>query len=286
MTEIFPQATETTLDLGLWQTRALSLGTGPTTVLCLHGWGDSAESFLRLFARLENPGLQLVALDFPGFGKAGPLDESAPQLPQFLDFAAQALAHYAPRGPLLAVGQSLGGRALLMAAHLATPPALMGLVVIGPAPLKLPGWQQVLVRNRGLAPGVSAISQADDATVVSELVASHRRTCFHAPDSVPEQVFADYAQYISPERARHHIERLRQFGSELGQPLEMTGIGCPVHLIWGAQDRIAPLSGARDYQAALPQAQLTVLESCGHHAHLEQPEPIAEVIVGMIRQDP
>jgi len=280
MTDDFAPTCAHSLTLGRWRTRALVAGQteNPTLrVLCLHGWGDSAESYLRLFSRLDGIG-ELIALDFPGSGYAQPVDDG-PQLPQYVDFAREALRHYGAQGPLLLVGQSLGARALMMALHDGATDAAQALVAIGPAPLKLPGWQQILVRNGSLMPNVSSIAAAhDDATLIAELVASHRRTCFHDPARVPDQAFADYARFVTVDRAKHHIERLRRFGAEIGQPLQLSQVPCPVTLVWGDKDRISPLSAAQDYLAALPAATLTTSAGCGHHAHLEDPDAVAAAV--------
>lgn len=271
---------EDRLSLPGFITRALTRpwsGAAPTIVF-LHGWGDSAESFKRLIAALDDLPAHLVALDLPGFGQAAPLSNGA-QLPQFVRFAASAIEHFGAPAPVLPVGQSLGGRAALMAVAAGLAVEVGGVVAVGPAPLRLPGWQKVIVRNRGLAPSISAMSQvAGDADAVSELVKSHRRSCFHAPNSLPDEVFEDYARHITPEQARTHIERLRQFGAEIEQPLELSGVRCPVELVWGGQDRIAPVSGAQDYLAALAEARLTTIDPCGHHAHIERPEAVAAIV--------
>lgn len=276
---------EVSLSLGTFPTRALVRAPAESvakarvaSVVCLHGWGDSADSFKRLFAELNDLPAQLVALDLPGFGAAGGLSGGG-QLPQFVAFAAAAIEHFGRQGPVLPVGQSLGGRAALMAVAggLATP--VSGVVAVGPAPLKLPGWQKVLVRNGNLAPSLTTMGQvASDIEAIEELVRSHKRTCFHAPDTVPEEVFADFARHLTAERARTHIDRLRQFGAEIERPLDLAGVRSRVELIWGIQDRIAPLSGAEDYLRALADARLTTLDQCGHHAHLERPKEVADVV--------
>lgn len=280
MSDAFPQVHEQFVTLGRWRSRALQLGptvgTGPR-LLFLHGWGDCAEAWLPLFAELQALQLPMIALDFPGAGQAQPL-APGPQLPQYIDFAGEALRHYGEQGPLLPVGQSLGARALMTALNQQAVAGVRSVVAVGPAPIKLPGWQQVLIRNAGLVSAVAEITHADDAHLIDELVQSHRRTCFHRPERIPAQVFADYARYVSADRARNHVERLRQFGAEVGQPLDFGQLQLPVELIWGANDRIAPVAGARDYQAALISSALTIIDDCGHHAHIENPPAIAAVV--------
>ena len=46
----------------------------------------------------------------------------------------------------------------------------------------------------------------------------------------------------------------------------------PTLIVWGDKDRIVPLSTAKRYLAALPNAKLEVIKDCGHCVDLEQPE--------------
>lgn len=277
-----PPFSEEILHIGGIKTRALRHGevrSGRPTLVFLHGWSDSADAFKRLMAQLSTVDAALVSLDLPGFGAADQ-PQPGPKLPQYVGFASAALDYYADFGVVIPIGQSLGARALLMALSQGSRAQIPGLMAIGPAPLELPPWQKMIVRNRSLAASVSALGEPlSDAQLIAELVKSHKRTCYFAADRVPAEVFEDYARNTRIEHARNHIQALRQFGAELEQPLELSQVRCPVEIIWGAQDRIAPISGAKHYLAALPQARLTTLESCGHHAHLEKPEDVAREIV-------
>lgn len=246
-------------------------------LLCLHGWRDSADAFRPLMAAI-NGDCAMMALDLPGFGAADRLKPGA-HLPQFVEFCGAAIRQFGPGRRLLVVGQSLGARASLTAVHLTPAIAPDAIIAIGPAPLELPAWQKMIVRNPGLAPSVSRIgADQDPLDQVQEMVRSHRRTCFHGSEHIPEFVFEDYARWIRPEDAAVHIDRLRQFGAELGEPLQLHGVTCPVDLIWGRQDRIAPYAGHQHYLEAVPHAALTTIEACGHHAHIEHPLAVADVI--------
>lgn len=274
MTEI----RERSVDFGGFHSRALQQGeprADRPTVVCFHGWGDCAEAFLPMFEALHDLDTQLVSLDFPGFGQAQRLADG-PQLPQFVAFADAAIEHYSQSGRVLPVGQSLGARAALTACSRRQSRDVAALLAIGPAPLELPGWQKVLVRNRSLAHNVSALAAtADDDVLRAEMLKSYQRTSFFDPGSVPATVYSHYLKQLPIEHARHHIDALWRFGTEIQEPLELSGVHCPVTILWGKEDRIAPWSGAKHYQAALPAAKLLPLERCGHHAHIEKPAACA-----------
>lgn len=255
-------------------------------LLCLHGWHDSADAYKPLFAVLEHCDAELLALDMPDSGHADPL-LPGPQLIQYVAFARAALEQFGASRRVMAVGQSLGGRALLMAVAEGAVADVRALVAVGPAPLELPNWQKLLIRNRSLMPSLSHLAdESDEARLIDELVRSYQRTCFHHPERVPDSVFEDYRRYVTVERARNHIEDLRVFGVEIGMPMNLAGVSCPVELVWGAQDRIAPIAGASLYLDPLPQVRFTRLEDCGHHAHLERCDDVAAVILRALQEYP
>ena len=45
----------------------------------------------------------------------------------------------------------------------------------------------------------------------------------------------------------------------------------PTLLVWGRQDDIIPLECGELFEQALPNAQLKVIENCGHSPALEKP---------------
>ena len=45
----------------------------------------------------------------------------------------------------------------------------------------------------------------------------------------------------------------------------------PVLVLWGSEDRLAPAEHAQAFGAAVPHAEVQVLERCGHYPQLELP---------------
>ncbi len=255
---------------------SIGLGLGDIKLVLFHGWSDSADTFKPLLRELALTGIGGIALDLPGCGRADDLQPGA-QLPQFVAFIRAAIEYF--DGRVVTVGQSLGGRVLLNALAQGTRAKVPACIAIAPAPLDLPPWQRMLVRNAALANGVSGINRAKPLDrMIADLVQSFRRTCFVAPEAISEQVYLDYASHYDEHRARRHIAALRQIGEELAAPIDLVNVTCAVDLIWGTHDRLAPISGAQAYLQKLPQSQLTVLQNCGHHAHLERASDIAGIL--------
>jgi pimeloyl-ACP methyl ester carboxylesterase len=78
------------------------------TLVCLHGWGGSSESFKDLRAALSDSGIRILSPDLPGFGK-----EPDPKRPWTVDDYADWVSRYIVEhvdGPFWLLGHSNGGR--------------------------------------------------------------------------------------------------------------------------------------------------------------------------------
>jgi len=55
-------------------------------------------------------------------------------------------------------------------------------------------------------------------------------------------------------------------------------IDVPVKIVWGKQDRILPVELVPEYKKLLPQAQIFVLENCGHLPHAEKVDEFVDIV--------
>lgn len=118
--------------IGGYRTRVLEVaGTGPS-ILLLHGFTDSADTWRDVLDDLSRAGRHAVAVDLPGHGHAEP--SAPPWLPGLDRFTAAFVDAYAsPEGAALA-GNSLGG---LLAVRAASDPSLPLVAVAGVSPAGL-----------------------------------------------------------------------------------------------------------------------------------------------------
>jgi pimeloyl-ACP methyl ester carboxylesterase len=63
-------------------------------------------------------------------------------------------------------------------------------------------------------------------------------------------------------------------------------IAVPTLLIWGELDVRSPLSVARQFERAIPDAELVVIAGAGHASHLERPERVNEAVREFCRAHP
>lgn len=225
-------------------------GSGPLLVL-LHGAGDNAGTWYRIAPQLEKE-YEVIAVDLAGHGNSDPprgvleLGTLRTALEQVLEAEAWR------RRPLILVGNSLG--------------AWMTMLYAQRHPERV---QQVVLVNGGPLPHVSEIGimpkTREDARRAFDAVldpSAPKRPNFVLDDLVRTSTRGPIARLIAAgddSMAQYLLE------GQLGQ------FSMPVDLIWGASDRLIPLSYAERMQAQLPNCTLSVIDRCGHAPQLERP---------------
>lgn len=126
------------------------LGKRPNSlpIVCLHGMWVNAGMFDDQAAYLENEGLPVFAIDFPGHGY-NYLAEESPAGKSINDYMIYADRIISSIGPCILLGHSLGGRIAQMIAG--CNPFVRGLVLLASVPtegVRL-GWEVLLRSCRG-----------------------------------------------------------------------------------------------------------------------------------------
>lgn len=58
----------------------------------------------------------------------------------------------------------------------------------------------------------------------------------------------------------------------------------PTHIIWGENDKLAPIGYADIYKKYLPQSKMTRFKECGHLPYLEKPKDYVDAITSFIKE--
>ena len=241
--------------------RTLRAGEGDTTVLLLHGYGESLLSWRGLVDRL--PGrYRIVAPDLPGFGfsekPSGPYDLASMvgRLSDFIDRWTN--------GPVVIVGHSMGGE-LAAALALERPDRITAAVLIAPAGAGLgmgltdgpAGSSEARVARWSLAAKRLLVPE-DDPTWLTPPAGVAMEHSDSARDRVSVAVFREF-DWTALRNRFHDLQQ-------------------PTLLIWGGLDPLIPISIGRTILATLPCGRMIEIPNSWHRPHVEQPERVAREI--------
>jgi len=225
--------------------------------LFLHSAGEAAR-WLPLHDRLSAVA-EVIAPDHPGFGESnefpalGSVSDLAPHYITILDELGLERVDV--------VGVSFGG---WVAAELAAraPDRVANLVLMAPAGLHLPhnpvanlfamSPEQVvrsLFHNQAIADAILAI-----APTTAEVVRQYRD-------------FAAFARFCWPDLSSEDLEG------------RLANITAPTRVIAAGDDRVVPREHCDRYVAAIPGAELTTIDECGHALYGERLDQVAEAVL-------
>ncbi|HEX2161003.1 MAG TPA: alpha/beta fold hydrolase [Thermoleophilaceae bacterium] len=267
------------LELAGFETRALELeGSGPPLIL-LHGFADSADTWRTLLDRLGRGDRRAVAFDLPGFGTADPLRPDEPVLAQLTAFAKAAVQHHAPKGGAIVCGNSLGGcLSLLLAERRGL--RLAGIVPVAPAGLDMARWLTLIEREPVLRALLASPLPVPPQVLQRVVLEIYKRLVFHHPEAIEPLIGRAFTSHFRDRRTTAQIlGAARRMLPELRDPFELGRIGCPVRLVWGDHDAMVFKSGAERVLESVPDAELTLIEDCGHCPQIEAADRLAELLL-------
>lgn len=90
-----------------------------------------------------------------------------------------------------------------------------------------------------------------------------------------------YQPFSALETRRNLLALLRRF-DDRGVLRRISGIRCPVCLIWGANDSCHPAAMSAIYTRGIPGCQYRAFRNCGHLVHEERPAEFCETVHGFL----
>ncbi|MFI9506429.1 alpha/beta fold hydrolase [Nocardia sp. NPDC052566] len=264
-------------------TRTCGPENAPVTVVFVHGFCNTMESFHFQRRDLEKrwgPKVRLLLFDLRGHGRSGaPSTESCTvaQLGRDLGAVIEAAA---PTGPVVLVGHSLGGMAVLAAA--AQFPELFAARVIG---IGLLSTAAAEVTSAGLtqllrSPAIDGFRVA--VHTAPTLVQASRAASRHV--ITPILHVSAYHGAVSPTLSRFTtlmidrtpvetiVKFLKAFELHDESAALPTLVDTPVLVLGGVHDLVIPFRNSRALARALPNSELVRLADAAHMAHLQFPD--------------
>jgi len=247
--------------------RAARFGSGDTTLVLLHGFGESLMAWRAVADRLAERH-RVVLLDLPGFGlsekpAAGPWDLRA------MHARLEAFVAEWTRGPVVVVGHSMGGE-LAAALALGDTTRIVSAVLIAPAGFGLGQVTQSLPDALAGAIGASTplvLPVRDDAWLAGP----------------PERL--GYDPLTDPATLRTAQAVMEQFDFGGLRP-RWSALRQPVLLIWGSLDPTIPVSTGESLAVVIPCARLAVLPGALHRPHQSEPDTVVAEIERFLSRRP
>lgn len=242
-----------TVEVGGRKVQYLKLGEGEgTPLLLLHGFGGDINVWVFNQEALAEGGRTVYALDFPGHGgsskdvRDGALASFVEVVAGFMDEMVIEKAHL--------FGHSMGG-AVAASLALDHPEKVESLALIASAGL----GEEI---NGDYIEGFIAANRRKEMRSVLGLL-------FANPDLVNRQLVNDVIRFKRldgvDEALRKTADNLFPGGKQSGVP-DLSGIGVPMLVVWGSEDRVIPVSHADN---APDNARVEVLEETGHMPQME-----------------
>ncbi|NOT09278.1 MAG: alpha/beta fold hydrolase [Gemmatimonadales bacterium] len=251
------------LDAGGAPVRVVRAGEGDTTLVLLHGFGESLTVWRPIFDRLTEKN-RVVALDLPGFGGS-----AKPAASYSLESMTERLTGFLDRwvpGPVVMVGHSMGGE-LAASVALARPDQVKLLVLIAPAGYRI-----------GLGAIMGTMSPTKARALGRYLALRSFITPIHAPAWLAEpDSMADYDLTLDSTYVRAATRVLEEFDWS-GLRGRFQEIRQPTLLIWGGLDPVIPVAVADSIARELRCRRFISLPGAFHRPQAEVPETVFSAI--------
>lgn len=239
------------------------------TLLFIHGFGDTKESYLRQALAFRKD-FHVIVPDMPGFGPNPRLKDMQYTGPLMADIVIQFMNQLNLKEVHI-IGNSMGGAISSFVATKA-PDRIKSLTLIDSAGFYFDHVHSVLdefMDGRNLF----LVSNPEDYDSLLSRV-------FTKVPYIPRPVFEFLFEKIRNERRwfekmvsdlTHGFESVED-GKDSGFLLNdhVTDLSMPLHMIWGDSDSLFPVQTAHEIKKLIPHATLDVIENCGHAPQYEK----------------
>ncbi len=256
-------------------------GTGPTPVICFHGYGEDA-SFFEFLAKYPGNQFTLYCLDLPFHGKTewkGELTFTETDLLQ----AIQEMLSENDQKPatnkqqLVLLGFSLGGR-IALSLYQAIPERVERLILLAPDGLKVNFWYWLSTQT-WLGNKLFAFTMKHPGWFFGFIKLLNKVKMINA------SIFKFVTYYVNDEKARHLLfnrwTTLRKLKPNLTRiKNEIHNNNTPVRLLYGKHDRIILSSVGERFKAGIEEQCVIKIIPSGHQVlHEKHTEEILSALL-------
>jgi pimeloyl-ACP methyl ester carboxylesterase len=275
------------VNAGDGQIRALS---GKPSIILIHGLGDEADSWRRVFAPLGAGPFRLIAPDLPGFGRSAArgrihIEGHARAVLELMEASGAA----DKANPAVLVGNSMG--ALVAEAAAFRRPDLVKALILMDGCFPMSGG----VNKSLLLMGLPFIGKKWYRSFRQNHESARRSLIpyYHDFEALPEedkQFLRErvIARIESPEQERAWFASLRSLNltglfKKARFSRSLKKISARILLLWGAEDRVVPPAAGKAIRALRPNTIHTEIPGAGHLPHQEKPAATAAAILSFLK---
>ncbi|RDI64427.1 alpha/beta fold hydrolase [Nocardia pseudobrasiliensis] len=263
--------------------REYSGGNPVATVVFVHGFCNSMESWhfqRRDLEKLWGSTVRMLFFDLRGHGRSGVPDTDSCTVPQLGRDLAAVIRECAPRGPIMLVGHSMGGMAILAAAAqfpklFADRVRAVALLSTAAAEVTSAGVAQLL-RNpaidgfRAAVLAAPALAQAGRVTARQIITPILHVSSFHG------DVSPTLSRFTTAMIDQTSVATIVKFLKALELHDESAALTSleplPALVLGGVHDLVIPFRNSLALARRLPDADLVRVTDAAHMVHLQYPE--------------
>jgi pimeloyl-ACP methyl ester carboxylesterase len=271
----------------------------PVTVVLLHGWCLDRRTWHHQVAGLQSAGTaRIVTYDARGHGRSGSTVLGSATLGQLGDDLAEVLRRYAPEGPVVLAGHSMGGMTIMEYAY-AYPEEfaerIAGLLFVATTA------EGATHTRYGLPPHLALLMRAAETAGAGLLARCgawrpHRAVLPALRPGIRWLLFGDALEDAALQEAALRITlkgvgsaSLRSIGgfrASIGAQRRLDTLAdlgdVPAAVLVGDRDRLTPPPCAQSIAEALPGTELTVCPGAGHMLMLERPDVVTAALAAVV----
>lgn len=250
-------------------------GKGDVLVL-LHGFGANKDNWTR-FGKHLTPHFRVIAPDLPGFGESSLASDNdytisiqAERVRAFITALGIKSLHIG--------GNSMGGYIAGVYAS-RYPKELKSLLLLAPAGVDASETSEMNRRLVDGKPNPLIVESIEDYERLLDFV-------FVKRPFIPRPIKKIFVQEAIEHQPLNR-KIFKQIRSSVDTPpleILLKGLPVPTLILWGTQDRVLHVSGAKILETAIPNATAEVLEAVGHVPMIEKPKVTAKLYLSFLKQ--
>lgn len=263
------------IDLEGFQIEYLEGGQGDV-VLLLHGFGANKDHWTRISKHLT-PHFRVIAPDLPGFGDSSRQPDSNYTIVSQVDRIHAFVQALGIRSFHLG-GNSMGG-SIAGGYAVLHPEDVTSLWLVAPGGVSAANPSEMALRIKAGKPNPLIVESLEDYKRLTDFI-------FVKKPFIPGPILNQLARDAVRNRPLNQriFKQLLEASNRTGLENALNGSLVPTLIVWGADDRVLDVSGAKILASVMPRAQVAIMEGVGHLPMIERPQETAEIYLSFLRQ--